>query len=508
MLPAPVDGSAPGYFGVYPAFVTDLVDPDSLGRIEVRFPFLGTDGDRDVRAWATLCTPYADADSGLEILPEVGSQVVVAFEAGQPPPSLHRRLRLERQGGTAARTRRRRTTSGCCARGRTAGWSSTTTTPRPRSRCAHAAATRWSSTRAPAARSRSSTPRAVSSGSPRHRSRSSRNLEVTVNATDRRGDRADLHVQRHGQGADVHRRLVRHLAGLHPGRREHLVTEFALRAPWYVAGAGRDRPARPGARCVRRSRCTTTPNFVRRITTDPRDSLAFDDTFDDVWTYPVPVKPVWHTAEAGSPPGSSSPPGCASCTSPATTASTPSWSRCSATSPGCPGPGSHDDIEVGFVMRRQYTAVSGPRGPKRHVVMALLKDLSDQQKLALDETAGGLRDARDLWWADEAAHRRRAEDHADDIRQLDVDVTGAGLVHAERSHPGALAPGAAQRPGAGGGDLPDVAAAGREDDCRGCADPLHLVRRDPHLLRRALPGPRRDRGPSSTPTHYTRSAAS
>ncbi len=84
MLPAPADGAAPGYFGVYPAFVTDIVDPDSLGRIEVRFPFLGTDGDREVRAWATLCTPYADADAGLEILPDVDSQVVVAFEAGNP----------------------------------------------------------------------------------------------------------------------------------------------------------------------------------------------------------------------------------------------------------------------------------------------------------------------------------------------------------------------------------------------------------------------------------------
>ena len=48
----------------------------------MRFPWLGTDGDRDVRSWATLCSPYADDDQGLEILPEVGSQVVVAFEAG------------------------------------------------------------------------------------------------------------------------------------------------------------------------------------------------------------------------------------------------------------------------------------------------------------------------------------------------------------------------------------------------------------------------------------------
>lgn len=81
-LPAPADGSAPAYFGVYPALVTALVDPDRLGRIEVRFPWLGTEGDRDVRAWATLCSPYADNRQGLQILPEVGSQVVVAFEAG------------------------------------------------------------------------------------------------------------------------------------------------------------------------------------------------------------------------------------------------------------------------------------------------------------------------------------------------------------------------------------------------------------------------------------------
>jgi uncharacterized protein involved in type VI secretion and phage assembly len=83
-LPAPSDGSAPSYFGVYPAIVTNLVDPDRLGRIQVRFPWLGTDGDRDVRAWATLCTPYADNNQGLQILPEVDSQVVVAFEAGNP----------------------------------------------------------------------------------------------------------------------------------------------------------------------------------------------------------------------------------------------------------------------------------------------------------------------------------------------------------------------------------------------------------------------------------------
>jgi uncharacterized protein involved in type VI secretion and phage assembly len=77
------DGSGPLYFGLYPAIVTDIVDLDSLGRIQVKFPSLGEDGD-DVRAWATLITPYADDNQGFEFLPAVDSQVVVAFEAGNP----------------------------------------------------------------------------------------------------------------------------------------------------------------------------------------------------------------------------------------------------------------------------------------------------------------------------------------------------------------------------------------------------------------------------------------
>lgn len=82
-LPAPVDGQGPRFFGVYPALVTKMYDdPDRLGRVQVRFPSLGTDGDNDVRAWATLCSPYADSDQGLQVRPEEGSQVVVAFEAG------------------------------------------------------------------------------------------------------------------------------------------------------------------------------------------------------------------------------------------------------------------------------------------------------------------------------------------------------------------------------------------------------------------------------------------
>jgi uncharacterized protein involved in type VI secretion and phage assembly len=71
----------PRHYGVYPAIVSDIVDPDSIGRIQVKLPWLGEAGS-DVRAWATLLTPYADDGQGFEFLPAVDTQVVVAFEAG------------------------------------------------------------------------------------------------------------------------------------------------------------------------------------------------------------------------------------------------------------------------------------------------------------------------------------------------------------------------------------------------------------------------------------------
>jgi uncharacterized protein involved in type VI secretion and phage assembly len=73
--PAP----APTYFGLYPASVTNIVDPERQGRIQVKLAFLGAKGSL---AWAKLVTPYAGADQGIEVLPDVDSEVVVAFQAG------------------------------------------------------------------------------------------------------------------------------------------------------------------------------------------------------------------------------------------------------------------------------------------------------------------------------------------------------------------------------------------------------------------------------------------
>jgi uncharacterized protein involved in type VI secretion and phage assembly len=75
------DGEAMRYFGIYPAIVTDIVDTEQLGRIEVKFPWLGADADA-VRAWAKLLTPYAGEDQGFLVLPAVDTEVIVGFFAG------------------------------------------------------------------------------------------------------------------------------------------------------------------------------------------------------------------------------------------------------------------------------------------------------------------------------------------------------------------------------------------------------------------------------------------
>ncbi len=68
--------------GVYRAEVTDNVDPLGSGRVEVRLVRPRGDPGREVRMWAPWCSPYADDGQGLQVLPEVGSDVVIAFEAG------------------------------------------------------------------------------------------------------------------------------------------------------------------------------------------------------------------------------------------------------------------------------------------------------------------------------------------------------------------------------------------------------------------------------------------
>ena len=65
--------------GVAVAVVTDNKDPDKLCRVKVRYP--GQDG-ADKSSWARLAVPMAGNDSGLVLIPEIGDEVLVAFENG------------------------------------------------------------------------------------------------------------------------------------------------------------------------------------------------------------------------------------------------------------------------------------------------------------------------------------------------------------------------------------------------------------------------------------------
>jgi len=66
-------------YGVVIGIVTDNRDPDGLGRIKVRFPWLASDAES---AWARIATLMAGDRRGSFLLPEVEDEVLVAFEHG------------------------------------------------------------------------------------------------------------------------------------------------------------------------------------------------------------------------------------------------------------------------------------------------------------------------------------------------------------------------------------------------------------------------------------------
>jgi uncharacterized protein involved in type VI secretion and phage assembly len=68
------------FFGVMIGVVTNNKDPENLGRIKVKFPWLS---EQEESAWARVLSPMAGSQRGLYFLPEVDDEVLVAFEHGQ-----------------------------------------------------------------------------------------------------------------------------------------------------------------------------------------------------------------------------------------------------------------------------------------------------------------------------------------------------------------------------------------------------------------------------------------
>jgi uncharacterized protein involved in type VI secretion and phage assembly len=65
--------------GVVVGVVTNSDDPDELGRVKLKFPWLSDSYESD---WARMLQAGAGPDSGACFLPEVNDEVLVAFELG------------------------------------------------------------------------------------------------------------------------------------------------------------------------------------------------------------------------------------------------------------------------------------------------------------------------------------------------------------------------------------------------------------------------------------------
>lgn len=71
-------------YGVYPAEVTNIKDPDGQGRVKVRLPWSPDGGGAGYEVWARLVTLMAGGGRGTWFIPDPGDEVLVQFEGGDP----------------------------------------------------------------------------------------------------------------------------------------------------------------------------------------------------------------------------------------------------------------------------------------------------------------------------------------------------------------------------------------------------------------------------------------
>lgn len=69
------------FYGKYRGVVTDVEDPEQLGRIKARVPEVLGEVESP---WALPCTPYPGMGEGLYAIPPVEAGVWIEFEAGDP----------------------------------------------------------------------------------------------------------------------------------------------------------------------------------------------------------------------------------------------------------------------------------------------------------------------------------------------------------------------------------------------------------------------------------------
>jgi hypothetical protein len=175
-------------------------------------------------------------------------------------------------------------------------------------------------------------------------------------------------------------------------------TGFQIRAPWYIRDRGdfglRDaRSLRPSIQAY------ASTDYVDRIIEDPTKYLT--PTPEDHWGLPVPVTPFGT--------GRSRLATHKMVRTEMRKLFQPIHDRFYAVvvevfcdQPGLPRAGMHDDIEVGFVMRRQAVTFGTNGQSVRKLATNLVRDMAKAQRVAI--VAGEPdSDVRELWWSDAAA---------------------------------------------------------------------------------------------------------
>ena len=76
------DGLGGRWYGVYPALVSDIQDPDSSGRVKVTLPWSPDTAGQRYEVWARLATLMGGNKRGSWFVPDVDDEVLVVFEGG------------------------------------------------------------------------------------------------------------------------------------------------------------------------------------------------------------------------------------------------------------------------------------------------------------------------------------------------------------------------------------------------------------------------------------------
>jgi phage baseplate assembly protein gpV len=76
-----IAGTKHKIYGVLTGTVIDLLDPLTLGRVQVQIPSIDS---LDLSPWARVATPMTGVLSGTYFVPSIGDEVLLAFEHGDP----------------------------------------------------------------------------------------------------------------------------------------------------------------------------------------------------------------------------------------------------------------------------------------------------------------------------------------------------------------------------------------------------------------------------------------